>query len=63
MTRSRATQWFGCAVVTLVATGQMASSQSLKPDAHGFLIAAPAFWLFTKLLGINLPGLTQTGWL
>ena len=29
----------------------------------GFLIAAPAFWLFTKLLGINLPGLTQTGWL
>lgn len=29
----------------------------------GFLIAAPAFWLFTKLLGINLPGMTRTGWL
>lgn len=29
----------------------------------GFLIAAPAFWLFTKLLGINLPGLTSSGWL
>ena len=29
----------------------------------GSLIAAPAFWLFTKLLGINLPGLTNTGWL
>jgi putative tricarboxylic transport membrane protein len=29
----------------------------------GFLIAGPAFWLFTKLLGINLPGLTSTGWL
>lgn len=29
----------------------------------GFLIAAPAFWLFTKLLAINLPGLTSTGWL
>ena len=29
----------------------------------GFLIAAPAFWLFTKLLGINLPGLTDTGWI
>jgi putative tricarboxylic transport membrane protein len=29
----------------------------------GFLIAGPAFWLFTKLLGINLPGLTGTGWL
>jgi putative tricarboxylic transport membrane protein len=31
--------------------------------ATGFLIAAPAYWLFTKLLGINLPGLTGTGWL
>ncbi len=29
----------------------------------GMLIAAPAFWLFTKALGINLPGLTGTGWL
>jgi putative tricarboxylic transport membrane protein len=29
----------------------------------GFLIAAPAYWLFTKLLAINLPGLTSTGWL
>jgi putative tricarboxylic transport membrane protein len=29
----------------------------------GFLIAAPAFWIFTKVLSINLPGLTDTGWL
>jgi len=29
----------------------------------GFLISAPAYWLFTKLLGINLPGLTGSGWL
>ena len=29
----------------------------------GFLIAAPAFWLFTQVLGINLPGLTGTGWI
>ena len=29
----------------------------------GFLIAAPSFWLFTKGLGINLPGATSTGWL
>jgi len=29
----------------------------------GFLIAGPAYWVFTKLLGINLPGLTGTGWL
>jgi putative tricarboxylic transport membrane protein len=31
--------------------------------ATGMLIAAPAFWLFTKLLAINLPGLTGSGWL
>jgi putative tricarboxylic transport membrane protein len=31
--------------------------------ATGFLIAAPAFWLFTQVLAINLPGLTSTGWL
>lgn len=29
----------------------------------GCLIAAPAYWLFTQVLGINLPGLTGTGWL
>ncbi|MBK9133676.1 MAG: tripartite tricarboxylate transporter TctB family protein [Betaproteobacteria bacterium] len=29
----------------------------------GFLIAGPAYWVFTKLLGINLPGLTGTGWI
>ena len=29
----------------------------------GFAIAAPVYWMFTKLLAINLPGLTSTGWL
>lgn len=29
----------------------------------GFLIAGPAFWMFTKVLAINLPGLTASGWL
>lgn len=29
----------------------------------GFFIAAPAYWLFTKVLAINLPGITGTGWL
>jgi putative tricarboxylic transport membrane protein len=29
----------------------------------GLLIAAPVYWTFTKLLSINLPGLTATGWL
>jgi putative tricarboxylic transport membrane protein len=31
--------------------------------ATGIVIAAPVFWLFTLLLGVNLPGLTGTGWL
>ncbi len=29
----------------------------------GMAIAAPVFWMFTKALAINLPGLTTTGWL
>lgn len=29
----------------------------------GFLIAAPAYWTFTKALAISLPSLTSTGWL
>jgi putative tricarboxylic transport membrane protein len=29
----------------------------------GLLIAAPVFWMFTKFLAINLPGITGTGWL
>lgn len=37
--------------------------QSLLDGLTGLLIAAPVFWLFTKLLAINLPGLTTTGWL
>jgi putative tricarboxylic transport membrane protein len=29
----------------------------------GLAIALPVYWLFTKLLAINLPGLTGTGWI
>ena len=29
----------------------------------GLAIAAPVFWMFTKVLGINLPGLTASGWI
>lgn len=29
----------------------------------GLAISAPVFWLFTQFLAINLPGLTNTGWL
>ena len=37
--------------------------QSVIDLATGIAISAPVFWLFTKLLAINLPGLTGTGWL
>ena len=37
--------------------------QSLIDAITGLLIAAPVFWMFTKLLAINLPGLTGSGWL
>ena len=29
----------------------------------GVTISAPVYWTFTQFLAINLPGLTQTGWL
>lgn len=29
----------------------------------GLAIAAPVYWAFTQFLAINLPGLTNTGWL
>jgi putative tricarboxylic transport membrane protein len=42
----------------------LASIARIGTDALvGFAIAAPVYWMFTKLLGINLPGLTGTGWI
>jgi putative tricarboxylic transport membrane protein len=35
----------------------------LADAAVGFAISAPVYWMFGKLLGINLPGITGTGWL
>lgn len=35
----------------------------LRDALTGVLIAAPVFWMFTQFLAINLPGLTQSGWL
>jgi putative tricarboxylic transport membrane protein len=29
----------------------------------GFAISAPVFWAFTQFLAINLPGLTDSGWI
>lgn len=37
--------------------------QTLKDAVTGMLIAAPVFWLFTKLLAVNLPGISATGWI
>jgi putative tricarboxylic transport membrane protein len=61
-----------CALCYVLATqglrraqGQSAASaRVIAIDlATGFAIAAPVFWMFTQFLAINLPGLTQTGWL
>ena len=41
MTRSGSIRWVGCAILALLFAGNRVSSQSLKLDAHGFLIAAP----------------------
>ena len=39
-------------------------ARGLVRDAvTGLLIALPTYWLFTRGLGLNLPGLTSTGWL
>ena len=35
----------------------------VKDVVTGLLISAPVFWAFTQFLAINLPGLTETGWL
>jgi putative tricarboxylic transport membrane protein len=37
--------------------------QTIRDAVTGMLIAAPVFWLFTKVLAVNLPGVTGTGWL
>ncbi|MBX3610574.1 MAG: tripartite tricarboxylate transporter TctB family protein [Hydrogenophaga sp.] len=36
---------------------------TVRDAVTGMLIAAPVYWLFTKLLAVNLPGLTGTGWI
>ena len=35
----------------------------LADAATGAAIASPVYWMFTKLLAINLPGLSGTGWI
>ena len=44
--------------------GRPATAAVMARDTlMGLAIAAPVYWMFTKLLSINLPGLTATGWL
>jgi putative tricarboxylic transport membrane protein len=38
-------------------------AQAIKDLVLGMVIAAPVFWLFSKALKINLPGITGTGWI
>ena len=37
--------------------------QVVRDVVTGVLISAPTYWLFTKFLAVNLPGLTGSGWL
>ena len=37
--------------------------QTMLDAVLGLAISVPVFWLFTKVLSINLPGINGTGWL
>lgn len=48
------------------AAGQAAVNKPgtwLSDVVTGLLISAPVYWMFTKFLAINLPGITGTGWI
>jgi putative tricarboxylic transport membrane protein len=63
---------FSCAICFVLAARGLRSAQGqasgglrawLMDSIVGMLIAAPVYWMFTKFLAINLPGLTGSGWL
>lgn len=63
---------FSCALCFVLAARGMRNAEGqsqaglgvwLKDGITGLLIAAPVYWMFTQFLAINLPGLTNTGWL
>jgi len=63
---------FSCALCFVLAArgARLAQGQALggarawvTDGVVGLLIAAPVYWMFTKFLAINLPGLTSSGWL
>ena len=37
--------------------------QTVGDAVTGMVISAPVFWLFTKVLAVNLPGVSGSGWL
>jgi putative tricarboxylic transport membrane protein len=58
-----------CYMLAVQGLKRAAGSDAMKASAlvadlvTGFAIAAPVFWMFTQFLAINLPGLTNTGWI
>jgi putative tricarboxylic transport membrane protein len=63
---------FSCALCFVLASRGLRNAEGqasvgfrswLNDAVIGLLIAAPVYWMFTQFLGINLPGLTETGWL
>lgn len=46
-----------------VPAGRGEVAQSVRDLLIGIAIAAPVYWMFSKLLAINLPGLTSSGWI
>jgi putative tricarboxylic transport membrane protein len=63
---------FSCTLCFVLAVRGLRGAQGLadlkparliKDALIGMAISAPVFWMFTKFLAINLPGLTSTGWL
>ena len=63
---------FSCTLCFVMASRGLRMAQGHTPAGlkswatdliTGLLIAAPVYWMFTQFLAINLPGLTQSGWL
>ena len=60
-----------CTLCYVLAVQGLRRAQGERPGVRamvvdvvtGAAISAPVFWLFTKFLAINLPGLTGTGWI
>ena len=61
-----------CALLFMLAARGFKQSMGIaRPGVAGFVhdlligavISAPVYWLFTKVLGLTLPGLTSSGWI